>query len=107
MFPMLALAGGILYLFDPVHFVPFTAGLVLLGIWLSVLLFVSISANAMSRESTISAWWFSCSTSTPTSLAQSLLALPNWVAVATAVVSRFYYLTGREQLHELARGVSR
>ena len=35
-FPMLALAGGMLYLFDPAHFVPFTAGLVLLGIWLSL-----------------------------------------------------------------------
>ena len=30
-FPMLALAGGVLYLFDPVHFVPFTAGLLVLG----------------------------------------------------------------------------
>jgi hypothetical protein len=35
-FPILASAGGVLYLFDPAHFVPFTAGLVVLGIWLAV-----------------------------------------------------------------------
>src|SRR5580700_11925222 len=34
--PMLALAGGVLYLFDPVHFVPFTAGLLVLGAWLAI-----------------------------------------------------------------------
>src|SRR5208282_6395209 len=35
-FPMLAVAGGVLYLFDPTHFIPFTAGLVVLGAWLAV-----------------------------------------------------------------------
>ena len=35
-FPMLAVGGGVLYLFDPVHFVPFTGGLVVLGLWLLV-----------------------------------------------------------------------
>jgi hypothetical protein len=28
---MLALAGGVLYLFDPAHFIPFTGGLLVLG----------------------------------------------------------------------------
>src|SRR5580704_6166827 len=35
-FPMLALAGGMLYLFDPAHFIPFTGGLFVLGAWLLV-----------------------------------------------------------------------
>jgi hypothetical protein len=35
-FPMLASAGGVLYVFDPTHFVPFTAGLVVLGAWLAI-----------------------------------------------------------------------
>ena len=35
-FPMLALAGGVLYLFDPAHFIPFTGGLLVLGAWLVV-----------------------------------------------------------------------
>ena len=35
-FPILASAGGVLYLFDPTHFLPFTAGLIVLGIWLAV-----------------------------------------------------------------------
>jgi hypothetical protein len=33
---MLAIGGGVLYLFDPAHFIPFTAGLVVLGAWLSI-----------------------------------------------------------------------
>jgi hypothetical protein len=35
-FPLLALAGGILYLLDPVHFIPYTGGLLVLGAWLAV-----------------------------------------------------------------------
>jgi hypothetical protein len=35
-FPMLALGGGVLYLFDPVHFIPFTGGLLVLGGWLVI-----------------------------------------------------------------------
>ena len=35
-FPMLAFAGGVLYLFDPDHFIPFTGGLVVLGVWLAI-----------------------------------------------------------------------
>src|SRR5690349_10005187 len=35
-FPMLAAAGGMLYLFDPVHFIPFTAGLLVVGAWLTI-----------------------------------------------------------------------
>src|ERR1700680_650431 len=33
-FPMLALAGGMLYLLDPAHGIAFTAGLLVLGAWL-------------------------------------------------------------------------
>src|ERR1700740_71600 len=35
-FPMLSVAGGILYLLDREHFIPFTAGLLLLGLWLAI-----------------------------------------------------------------------
>jgi len=35
-FPMLAFAGGVLYVFDPAHLVPFTGGLIILGIWLAI-----------------------------------------------------------------------
>ena len=35
-FPLLAAAGGVLYLFDPTHFLPFTAGLLVLGAWLAI-----------------------------------------------------------------------
>src|ERR1700761_5754193 len=35
-FPLLAIAGGTLYLLDTAHFVPFTGGLLVLGAWLVV-----------------------------------------------------------------------
>src|SRR5580700_7565004 len=35
-FPLLALAGGMLYLLDQTHFIPFTAGLLVLGAWLVI-----------------------------------------------------------------------
>src|ERR1700730_12213233 len=37
-FPMLALAGGVLYLFDPVHLLPLTGGLLVFGSWVLVFL---------------------------------------------------------------------
>ena len=35
-FPMLAIVGGMLFLFDPAHLVAFTGGLLVLGMWLVV-----------------------------------------------------------------------
>ena len=35
-FPMLALAGGMLYLLEPAHGIAFTAGLLVLGAWLVI-----------------------------------------------------------------------
>ena len=102
-FPMLALAGGMLYLFDPVHLLPFTGGLLVLGAWLADLS-PSIFANVTSKERRMSASWSWCSTFTPTCSVQYTLALPDWVAVG-ATVAAVLLLTGRERLHELARRV--
>lgn len=102
-FPMLALAGGVLYLFDPAHFVPFTGGLLVLGAWLIVFYKSHLAAQDETDEN-------------KTSLVVPLLnihayllgaialALPPWIAVATTVTA-VLLLTGRSQLHALAQRI--
>ena len=104
-FPMLALAGGMLYLFDTVHFIPFTGGLLVLGAWLVVYYRAHVSEHEMADQSAgepnaglvipllnVLAYVLGAIT----------LALPPWIAVTTTVAS-VLLLTGREQLHTLAR----
>ena len=102
-FPMLAAAGGVLYLFDPVHFVPFTAGLIVLGVWLSIYYRRHIREQDGKAEANVElivpilnvhAYLLGAIT----------LALPPWVAVAFTV-SAVLLLTGRERLHTLAQRV--
>ncbi len=106
-FPMLALGGGVLYLLDPSRFVPFTAGLLVLGGWLIVYYRAYVGAVEKQGEPqgepnvgivvpilNIQAYL----------LGAAALALPPWIAVTMTVVA-VLLLTGREQLHALARRV--
>ncbi len=100
-FPMLALAGGVLYLFDPMHFIPFTGGLLVLGAWLFVYYRAQVHEQDEAGEPNVGlvvpilnvhAYLLGAVT----------LALPPWIAV-TMTVAAVLLLTGREQLHALAR----
>jgi uncharacterized membrane protein (DUF4010 family) len=108
-FPLLALAGGALYLFDPVHFLPFTAGLLVLGAWLFVYYGAHVSEHEKHADDdgnsdvnvglvipllNVLAYV----------LGAAALALPPWVAV-TITVAAVLLLTGRDQLHALARRI--
>jgi uncharacterized membrane protein (DUF4010 family) len=101
-FPLLAIAGGALYLFDPTHFVPFTGGLLVLGGWLVVFYRQHIDAQNQDKPNVglvvpllnVHAYL----------LGAIALALPPWVAVATTVTA-VLLLTGRPQLHDLARQI--
>jgi uncharacterized membrane protein (DUF4010 family) len=102
-FPMLAVGGGALYLLDPVHFVQFTAGLILVGLWVAIFYRQHLKDRGDDGENhaalivpilNIKAYV----------LGAISLALPPWVAVGTTVVA-VLLLTGREQLHALARRV--
>jgi uncharacterized membrane protein (DUF4010 family) len=104
-FPMLALAGGMLYLFDPVHFIPFTGGLLVLGAWLVVYYGAHVSEH-VAAEPNVGEPNGGLVIPLLNVLAYLLgaiaLALPPWIAVTTTVVA-VLLLTGREQLHTLAR----
>jgi uncharacterized membrane protein (DUF4010 family) len=104
-FPLLALTGGALYLFDPVRFIPFTGGLVVLGAWLVV--YYSAHAKEHEQQADLQA---EPNVGLVVPLLNVLayllgavaLELPPWVAV-TMTVAAVLLLTGREQLHALAR----
>jgi uncharacterized membrane protein (DUF4010 family) len=100
-FPMLALAGGVLYLLDPAHFVPFTAGLVILGAWLVIYYRAYVGAADEQGEPTAGIVVLILNVHAYL-LGAVALALPPWIAVTMTVVS-VLLLTGREQLHALAR----
>jgi uncharacterized membrane protein (DUF4010 family) len=102
-FPMLALAGGLLYLFDSVHFLPFTAGFLVLGAWLIVFYLQHLRDDDDQGESHVSLVVPLLNIHAYL-LGAVALALPHWVAVATTVTA-VLLLTGREQLHALARRI--
>ena len=102
-FPMLALAGGLLYLLDPAHLVAFTAGLLLLGAWLVV--FYREHIRELDEQGQPNVGLMVLLLNVHAYLLGAIaLALPHWVAVGTTVVA-VLLLTGRERLHDLARRV--
>jgi uncharacterized membrane protein (DUF4010 family) len=102
-FPMLALAGGMLYLFEPVHLLPFTGGLLVLGAWLAI--FYSEHIRERDEQGAPNVGLVVLLLNVHAYLLGAItLALPNWVAVGTTVAA-VLLLTGRERLHELARRV--
>jgi uncharacterized membrane protein (DUF4010 family) len=102
-FPMLALGGGILYLFDPSHFIPFSTGLLVLGSWLFVYYQRHVGEPDEEGESNVGLVVPVLNVHAYV-LGAITLALPHWVAVATTVVA-VLLLTGRSQLHDLARRI--
>jgi uncharacterized membrane protein (DUF4010 family) len=102
-FPMLALAGGVLYLLDPSRFIPFTAGLLVLGAWLIVYYWAYVGAADEQGEPNVGIVVPILNIHAYV-LGAVALALPPWIAV-TMTVAAVLLLTGREQLHALARQV--
>ena len=102
-FPMLALGGGALYLFDPSRLIPFTAGLVVLGAWLTI--FYRQHVREPDEEGEPNVGLVVPVLNVHAYLLGAIaLALPPWVAV-TFTVAAVLLLTGRETLHALARRV--
>src|SRR5271156_2695180 len=100
-FPMLALGGGVLYLFDPVHFIPFTGGLLVLGAWLFVYYRAHGGEHDDAGEPNVGLVVPILNVHAYV-LGAVALALPPWIAV-TMTVASVLLLTARDQLHALAR----
>lgn len=102
-FPMLALAGGLLYLLDPIHFVPFTGGLVVLGAWLFAY-YQGHLRDPSEQEYSNVALVVPALNLHAYLLGAITFALPHWIAVATTVAA-VILLTERSRLHALARRI--
>ena len=102
-FPMLAFAGGVLYLLDPAHFIPFTGGLLVLGAWLTVFYARHVQEKDEEGEPNVGLVVPALNIHAYL-LGAVALALPPWVAV-TFTVTAVLLLTGREKLHALARRI--
>ncbi len=102
-FPMLAFGGGVLYLFDPTHFIPFTGGLIVLGAWLAIFYRQHVQEQDEEGEPNVGLVVPVLNVHAYL-LGAIALSLPPWVAVAFTVAA-VLLLTGRETLHALARRV--
>lgn len=102
-FPMLALAGGMLYVLDPVHLLPFTGGLLVLGAWLAIFYSEHIRERDEKAEPNVGLVVLILNVHAYL-LGAIALALPKWIAVGTTVTA-VLLLTGRERLHQLARRI--
>ncbi|MGP9812448.1 MgtC/SapB family protein [Rhodopseudomonas sp. NSM] len=102
-FPLLSLGGGMLYLFDPTHLIPFTGGLVVLGAWLAM--FYGVHLRERDEKGERNAGLVVLLLNVHAYLLGAVaLALPHWVAVGVTVVA-VLLLTGRDRLHTLARRI--
>lgn len=101
-FPLLALAGGLLYLLDATRLLALVAGLLVLGAWLALAYWQQMRADEPVQRS-VELVAPICATLAYL-IGPVALALPPWVAV-TATVAAVLLLTGRERLHALAQQV--
>lgn len=102
-FPVLALVGGMLYLFDPARLVPFTGGLVVLGAWLVIYYRAHLHEQDEEGRPNVGLMVPLLNVYAYV-LGAIALALPHWVAVGTTVATVVLF-TARAPLHELARRV--
>ncbi len=99
-FPVLAVAGAMLYLIEPTHALAFVAGLPVLAVWL----YAYMRAVPVSPDTT--SMMIPSSSLLAYAIGPIALIQPPWVPVA-ATVAAVLLLTARERLHRLTHMVPR
>src|ERR1700679_3858350 len=102
-FPLLALAGALLYRLDPNRLGPLSAGLLALSAWLTCYYWQHLRDTDAEGLPNVGLMVPICNVLAYL-LGPAALAEPPWVAVG-ATVAAVLLLTARETLHELARRV--
>ncbi len=102
-FPMLALVAGALYLLDPVRLVPFTAGLLVVGIFLAAYYREHIKERDEGGRQNVGLMVLLLNLYSYL-LGAIAIALPHWVAVGTTVAATLLF-TSRTRLHDLAQRI--
>jgi len=102
-FPLLALSGALLYRLDTAHLLPVTAGLLILGGWLSLYYWRHIAGTDADGVPNVGLMTAICNVLAYL-LGPIAFAEPPWVAIGVTVVA-VLLLTAREKLHSFARGL--
>ncbi|MGH6976386.1 MAG: MgtC/SapB family protein [Stellaceae bacterium] len=102
-FPLLALAGGLLYLLDTDRKLPLVAGLLVLGAWLVVAYRRQVGERVEDDRSAVELVAPICNVLAYL-IGPAALTLPPWLVVAVTVTA-VLLLTGRRRLHALAQRV--
>jgi len=102
-FPLLALAGGLLYRLDAENLLPFSIGLLVLGAWLTGYYWRHVEEIDPEGRRNVGLVVPICNVLAYL-LGPIALAEPPWVAIGLAVVA-VLLLTGRERLHGFARRI--
>jgi uncharacterized membrane protein (DUF4010 family) len=100
-FPLLALAGALLYRLDTGHLLPLSAGLLVLGAWLTCYYWRHIAEVDPEGQPNVGLMTAICNVLAYL-LGPIAFAEPPWVAIGVTVVA-VLLLTAREKLHGFAR----
>jgi uncharacterized membrane protein (DUF4010 family) len=100
-FPLLALAGALLYRLDTIHLLPVTAGLLVLGAWLTSYYWRHIAEIDPEGQPNVGLMTAICNVLAYL-LGPIAFSEPPWVAIGVTVVA-VLLLTAREKLHGFAR----
>ncbi|MGE5468490.1 MAG: MgtC/SapB family protein [Ignavibacteria bacterium] len=102
-FPLLALAGALLYRADAGNLLPFSVGLLILGAWLTAYYWSQVAEAGSEGHSNAGLMVPICNVLAYL-LGPAVLIGPPWVAIAVTV-GAVLLLAARERLHELARRI--
>jgi uncharacterized membrane protein (DUF4010 family) len=102
-FPLLALAGSVLYLLDPQRLIPLTAGLLCVGAWLAIFYFRRTTEKNAQGEAAVGFMVPVCNV-IAFLLGPAALAQPPWLS-AGVTAAAVLLLTNRDQLHRFAREI--
>jgi len=102
-FPLLALAGAVLYLLDPARLIPLTAGLLCVSLWLAIFYFRRVTEKNAQGEAAVGFMVPVCNV-IAFLLGPAALAQPPWVS-AGVTAAAVLLLTNRDQLHRFAREI--
>jgi uncharacterized membrane protein (DUF4010 family) len=102
-FPLLALAGGVLYQLEPRHLLLVGLGVIALSAWLYAYYRVAVTERHKDGDPMVELTAPVCNLLAYL-LGPAALALPHWMAV-TIAVGGVLLLTARERLHDLARRI--
>jgi len=100
-FPLLALAGALLYRLDTTHLLPVAAGLLILGAWLSLYYWRHLGDTDTTGLPNVGLMTAICNVLAYL-LGPIAFSEPPWVAIGVTVVA-VLLLTAREKLHGFAR----